>query len=97
MAAPAAPVIVSVTFDQPSYTPGQQITATVAYTAGMSAATQTFTGTATDEVTQQTGSLTVSFTAVAADATTVSVSDSGGRDWAMQSDDGTTAVFTATA
>ena len=99
----SAPVISSITFDQPGggYVPGSLITATVTYVAGVSSApaTQTFTGTATDSVTGQAGNLTVNFTvaATSADATSVTVSDSGSRTWSKTSDNGSAATFTAAA
>ena len=98
----AAPVVDSVTFDQPSYAPGQVITATVAaHGTNTAAQTDEFTGTVTDEQTgesgQGTGSLTVDFP----DALTASASDAAGRDWApgpVTADGFTiTAKFTATA
>lgn len=93
----SAPVITSITFDQSSYLPGQTITATVNYTPGTEPVTQTFTGTATDSATGQTGTLSVSFQVVKNDATAVTVADSGNRTWTKASDTGTVAKFTAVA
>lgn len=93
----AAPSITSITFDKASYNPGDTITATVDYVAGTSAATQTFTGTATDSTTGESGTLQVSFTVNENDSTTVTVTDGGGRTWTKISDTGSIAKFTATA
>ncbi len=89
----SAPVITGITFDKPSYRPGEIITASVAYGAGTSG--HSFTGTATDTVTGETGTLTVTFATT--DPVKVSVSDDGGRTWVQRSDDGAVAVFTAVA
>lgn len=93
---PAAPVVNSVTFDQTAYSPGETITATVAYSPGTQDSTQTFTGVATDSG-GLTGQLVVNFVTVIASATTASASDSGGRTWTKVSDSTGVAVFTATA
>ena len=95
--ATVAPSITSITFDKTSYAPGDVITATVDYSAGTSDVTQTFKGTATDSVTNETGTLTVNFTVTENDTTTVTVSDSGSRVWTKISDSGSIAKFTATA
>lgn len=91
------PAITSIGFDQNVYTPGQLITVTVTYTAGVSPSTQTLSGTATDSVTGQVGQLSVTFTVMTGNTTTVAVADSGGRTWAKQSDNGSVAVFTSVA
>lgn len=70
---------------------------TIDYTPGSSAETQTFTGTALDSVTGESGALIVDFTVLNTDTTTVSVSDDGGRVWTPVSNNGSVAVFTATA
>ncbi len=93
----SAPVITSIVFDKPGYTPGQIITATVNYAPGVSSQAQTFSGTATDAVTGQQGTLSVSFTVNTNDTTNLTVSDSGNRAWTKVSDSGIVAVFTATA
>lgn len=98
----SAPSITSISFNQPSYTPGQTIQATVTYVKGTSESptTQTLTGTVTDTVTGQTGTLNQTFTvngATVSDITTPTVSDTGSRTWTKASDTGTVAVFTATA
>ena len=88
-----APVVTSVTFDQPSYPPGALVTATVKYTPGMSG--HNFTGVATDDVTNLTGSMTVQFGVP--NPTAASASDDGNHAWVKVSDAGGVAVFTATA
>lgn len=92
-----APSITSITFDKAQYLPGQPVNATVTYVPGTSGQEQTFNGTATDSATGQTGSLSVQFTLVVNDTTTVTVSDSGNRAWTKISDTGTVAVFQAIA
>lgn len=92
---PVPPAITSISFDQPSYTPGQTITATVTYTSGMAPAVQEFTGTATAGA--QEGTLTVAFEVMAPQPTTVTAADTGNRTWTQKSDTGTVAVLTATA
>jgi len=94
-------VVNSITFDQASYTPGQMITLTADYTPDTPGVVpQTFTATVvisnTDgtPVAQDSAPFTVN-TPQAGD--TVSVSDTGSRTWAQSSDNGTVAVFTATA
>jgi len=95
---PSPPVIDSITFDQPAYSPGQVITATVTWTPGTSAQTTTFTGTATDKTTTQTGKLSVTFTTVVPDPASVTAADTGNRTWTLTSPaGGTVATFTATA
>ena len=95
--ATVAPTISSITFDKATYTPGSIITATINYTAGKSDVPQTFTGTATDSATGQTGLLQVTFTVTESDSTAVTVSDSGNRTWTQTSDNGSVAIFTAIA
>lgn len=94
MSTPAPPSISSVTFDQPSYAPGQTVTATVTYVPGTSAVTKAFTGTVTDSTTGATGTLTVNFAGLMNDPTTPAVSDSASHVWTKVSDSGTVAVFT---
>lgn len=81
----SSPSISSITFDKPSYTTGQTITATVTGTFGEAF---NFTGTLSDGST-----LTESFSVTDA----LTVSDTGDREWTAVSNNGTTAVFTATA
>lgn len=92
-----APTISSITFDKSSYSPGSVITATVSYSAGTSDVPQTFTGVATDSATGETGTLQVTFVVTENDTTSVTVSDSGSRNWTKISDNGAVAQFTATA
>lgn len=77
--------LTSLTFDKASYTPGETVTATV-------------TGEGLDETATVTGTLsgggTISGTLT---VDLLAMSDTGSRQWAQQSNDGTTAVFTATA
>lgn len=95
---PAPPSVTGITFDQPAYSPGQTITATVTFTPGTSEQTTSLTGTATDKTTSQTGKLTVTFATVAPDPTTVSAADTGNRTWTQTSPaGGTVATFTAVA
>jgi len=79
------PSITSVTFDRTSYTPGQLITATV---TGVFSATLTLTATLGGDGTGS-GSFAINYP--------LSVSDTGNRVWTPVSNNGTTAVFTATA
>ena len=92
-----APQITSITLDQQEYSPGQLITATVHYEAGTSPDTQILTGTATDDITGQTGTIQVTFSVEKPDPATVTITDSGSRVWGKISDDGFTAIFTAIA
>jgi hypothetical protein len=96
---PVAPVVTSITFDKASYNKGDTITATVSYQPGSSDQTQTFTGSAIDQVTGLAGQLTVTFAVAggASNPTTVSASDSGSRGWTPKSNVGGVAVFTAVA
>ncbi len=84
----SAPVISSISFDKPGYPQGSLITATVKYLGSsfmLSAKAAASDGT--------TGILTGSFTVLPI----WTVTDTGSRTWALKSDDGSTAVFTATA
>jgi hypothetical protein len=96
--------IQSITFDQPSYTPGQVITLTVDYTpdaATGGGTPQVFTATVviTSPAGVQTASQSAPFTVTTGGASgdVVSVTDDGGRTWVQTSDSGTVAVFTTTA
>lgn len=93
----AAPTITSITFDKDSYAPGEDIQATVHYTAGASDAVLTFTGTATNQQTGETGQMQGTFSVQNADPTVIAVNDTGSREWTKVSDDGAVAVFTAKA
>lgn len=92
-----APQITSITFDKPSYIKGQLMTATVEYVPGMSEVSESITVSGTDQTTGLPGQLSVGFTTMAPDPTTVSASDSGNRTWTQTSETGSAAVFTATA
>lgn len=94
---PSAPVVSGITFDQTGYAPGQIMTATMNYTAGTSTKTESFTGTATDNVTGLFGALSVNFAVVVADPSTTKGADTLARVWTPVSDNGSVAVFTATA
>lgn len=95
---PSAPSISSITFDQSAYAPGETITATVTYAPGVSLDTETFTGIPTDNVSNLQGAtVTENFQISQNDTTSVAVSDSGNRTWTKVSDNGTVAVYTATA
>jgi hypothetical protein len=96
--------IQSITFDQPSYTPGQVITLTVNYTpdtAGTGGTPQTFTATVviTDASGTQTATAAAPFVIAGSvsGGDVVSVTDTGGHTWVQQSDSGSVAVFTTTA
>lgn len=99
----SAPSITSIVITPSgTFSPGATITATVAYVKGTSESpvTQTLTGTATDSVTGQTGTLSQTFTTAGgtvSDTTVPTVADTGSRAWTKTSDSGTVAVFTATA
>ena len=101
----AAPTISSVTTNKSSYNKGDTISVTINYTPGTSAAgtgtSLTISGTATDEATGQTqpvsGTITLGTPGTNSDATTIKVTDSDGRSYAKQSDDGSKAIFTTTA
>lgn len=95
-----APVVSSMSFDKSSYTPGQTVTLTVVYQAGLSDQSNATTYTATDQTTGETGTLTISFVVADAitDPTVGSVTDVGHRQWTKVSDNGTTtAVWTTVA
>ena len=104
----SAPVIASVLFDKPVYNASDLITVTVTYTPGTSTPpppppeTFNLSGTATDTASGDQAPFEGTFQVQAAsvpvtDATTWVVSDTGDRTWTQLSDDGATAVFTATA
>ena len=83
------PAVTSVTLDKPAYNPGQVITCTVAYSASLD-----FTVTA---VAVDIGGHSAQLSGTAVVNGSLSVTDTGGRAWTKVSDDGSTAVFTATA
>lgn len=92
----------SMTFDQPSYTPGQMITLTVDYTAdtaGVNPVTNTATTVITDSAGAQTATGSADFIVnePVAGGDTLATTDTGSRAWAEASDTGSVAVFSATA
>lgn len=98
MTAPAAtaPVIASVTFDEPGYTQGSKVTMTIAYTPGTSGRQFSVAGTSTDQATGAQAPFAGSFAVFEPDATTWAITDPA-RKWAQVSDSGSVATFTATA
>jgi hypothetical protein len=89
----ASPIVAG-TLDQSGlYLEGQPMTLTVTY-SDPDAESGAFTVTATDSAGNE-SSVTVPYTV--SDPILLTVSDSGGRDVVPTSDDGATAVFTATA
>jgi hypothetical protein len=80
-----APSITSITFDKPSYTPGQTITATI---TGTFSEGFTMTGELSDG-----SEVSAPFTVT----DVLTVSDTGSRVWTLVSNNETTAVYTATA
>jgi hypothetical protein len=92
----------SLTFDQPSYDQGAEITLTVAYTPDSPSAVPT-TFNAIANITDSSGAVVASSSApfvvnVAQPAgDTVSVTDDGSRTWTEASDSGSVAVFSAVA
>jgi hypothetical protein len=97
MTTPMPPAISSVSFDKAVYNIGDLITVTVSFSAGASDEVVTVTVTITDSVTGETASMTASLTVADPDASSVAVSDSGGRVWTQVSNSNNVAVFTATA
>lgn len=98
----SAPVIISATPSQPSYTPGAQIRITIKYTPGQGgeAKTVTTTVTGTNTATGEPATVTVSFTTGGSGPAPVNwtATDTDGRFYLLESDDGTgTAVLTAVA
>jgi hypothetical protein len=94
--------ITSLTFDQPAYNTGDTISLTVIYVADVpSVVPTTFTATTTitDSAGAETATLSAPFVVNVAQGAgdVVATTDTGDRVWAEASDDGSTAVFTATA
>lgn len=84
---------VTASLDRTTYTPGDKMTLTVNY-----GDTDTQTITITVQATDTTGATSQPTTVVAViDPTTLEVTSTPSRTWAKQSDNGTVAVFTATA
>jgi hypothetical protein len=94
MATSTAPVLESVTFS--SAISGQPVTATVTYIPGTSPQPFTFKTTATDKISGLTASISGTFTVGEPDATAWDTSGND-RTWTLVSDNGSQAVFTATA
>jgi hypothetical protein len=88
----AMPVI-SATLNKASYVPGEMATLTVVYSDSDSSVTSTITVRGQDSQGNQ-ALVTVQLTMV--DKLNLTVTDDSGRVWTLQSDDGGTAVFTAT-
>ena len=93
----------SMTFDQSAYAAGATITLTVAYTPDTTPVTTPTTFTATTVITDASGAqVATSSGDFVVDEVTVpgdvlATTDTGSRTWAKITDDGATAVFTATA
>lgn len=92
----------SMTFDQPSYNPGDPITLTVDYTpdvAGVNPVSETATTVITNSAGEQTATDSADFIVnqPVAGGDTLATTDTGGRTWAETSDTGSVAVFAATA
>ena len=92
-----APVVSSISFDKPSYVPGQEITATVTYVEGSRTVADNVSAVVTDPTTSLTGTLTGTLDLQETDPCTVAFSDASGRTWTPGATTATTAVFTATA
>jgi hypothetical protein len=88
----AMPVI-SATLNKASYIPGELATLTVVYSDGDSSTTNTITVRGKDASGLE-AVITVQYTVV--DKVNLTVQDDSGRVWTLQSDDGSTAVYTAT-
>ena len=92
----------SITFDEPSYAPGDTITVTVGYTPDIPAVVPT-TFTDTSTLTDASGNVVATNTAPfvinipQASGDVAGNSDSDGHTWATVSDTGSVAVFTTTA
>lgn len=92
----------NMTFDQPSYSPGAVMTLTIDYTAD-TPTTNPVTETATVTITDSDGTVTATSSTPfvvnepEAGGDTIAVTDTGGRTWSQQSNNGSVAVFTATA
>lgn len=92
--------ISSATLDKPTYAAGETMTLTVVRSAtATSAGTLNLTVNASDAAGTQAIPVQVSATieVTAPEASSVAVTDSSGREWTKQSDDGATSVWTAVA
>jgi hypothetical protein len=87
----AMPVL-SANLDKASYAPGEIATLTVVYNGG-DTKSNVVVVTGTD---QDGNAAQVTVVVSVVDRVALTVVDESGREWALQSDDGSTAVFTAT-
>lgn len=85
---------VSASLDKSSYSVGDKITLTVTYS---DADNKTFNVTVVVTDSDGNTSAPVTLPVVLSDKVTVTVTDSDGRNWTKVSDNGSVAVFTATA
>jgi hypothetical protein len=88
------------TFDKTSYAAGDTMTLTVVRSGSTSqtlSATAAIVLAAPDGTTESISAGPVDVTRTVSVAVSASVSDDGSRSWTLQSDDGATAVYTATA
>ena len=83
--------VLSATLDKASYVPGELATLTVVYNGG-NTKSNVVTITGTDQA-GNAAQVTVVLSVV--DRVALTVVDDSGREWTLQSDDGSTAVFTA--
>jgi hypothetical protein len=91
-----APVAVSVVFSKDRVKPGEEILATVTYSAGTAVEESTFTGTIISKATGLSSEVTGTFSVEVPDPEVeVSAADTGGRVWTKVSDDGSTVVWAA--
>ncbi len=96
--ASAPPKITSVTYSPNPATAGQEVTATVQYTAGTSLVTFQGTGVVKDQVTGTTVPATAAFQVQTPDSTSAAgFTDTGNHTWVPVSDSGGVAVYNTTA
>lgn len=88
----ANPVVTSVQYDKATYAVGETMTATMTYS---DADTRVITG--TGKVVDASGNQGTMSTTVLLDPSTTSFTDNEGRVYTKQTDNGSIAVFTATA
>ena len=84
---------INATLDKTSYVPGEIATLTVVYNDADSGTTKNITIRGKDASGLE-AVVTVQYTVV--DRVNLTVTDDSGRVWTLQTDDGSTAVFTAT-
>jgi hypothetical protein len=98
-AMPSTVTISSATLDKDTYAAGDPMTLTVVRSASTTTErTDTLTvGATAGDASAPTVSASLTVTLTSPEASTVSVSDDSGRTWTQVSDDGATAVLTATA